>query len=124
MIEKRIGKHTLMHFSYDAEHQLREAIVTKNGVTQTYTYSYDPFGRRIAKQDSFNTTYSVWDGNCLLSETRASRTKTYVYEPDGFTPVAQRIDYAQSDTQNARSAANSELLYYHCDNLGTPKEHQ
>jgi RHS repeat-associated protein len=108
LTEKRIGSHTRMQFQYDLEHQLTEAEVTRNGVTQTYRYAYDPFGRRIAKQDAFATTAFLWDGNRLLVETRGSQTKTYVYEQQGFVPVAQ-LD-------------NEQVRYYHTDHLGTPRE--
>ncbi len=108
LTEKRIGSHTRMQFQYDLEHQLTEAEVTRNGVTQTYRYAYDPFGRRIAKQDAFATTAFLWDGNRLLAETRGSQTKTYVYEQQGFVPVAQ-LD-------------NDQVRYYHTDHLGTPRE--
>jgi RHS repeat-associated protein len=108
LTEKRIGSHTRMQFQYDLEHQLTEAEVTRNGVTQTYSYAYDPFGRRIAKQDAFATTAFLWDGNRLLAETRGRQTKTYVYEQQGFVPVAQ-LD-------------NEQVRYYHTDHLGTPRE--
>ena len=108
MTEKKIGKHTKMAFSYDAEHQMKTVEISKNGIKQSYQYAYDPFGRRISKTDSFNTTHFIWDGNRLLSETRGSQTKTYVYEQDGFVPVAQL------DEQG--------IQYYHTDHLGTPRE--
>ncbi len=97
-----------MAFSYDAEHQMKTVDISKNGIKQSYQYAYDPFGRRISKTDSFNTTHFIWDGNRLLSETRGSQTKTYVYEQDGFVPVAQL------DEQG--------IQYYHTDHLGTPRE--
>ena len=75
LIEKKIGSHTQMQFQYDLEHQMREAQVTRNKVTQTYHYAYDPFGRRISKTDAFGTTNFIWDGNRLLSETRGSQRK-------------------------------------------------
>lgn len=87
---------------------MSEAVVTRNGTTQSYQYAYDPFGRRISKTDAFNTTHFIWDGNRLLSETRGNQTKTYLYEQDGFVPVAQ-LD-------------NDAIQYYHTDHLGTPRE--
>lgn len=49
MTEKKIGGHTQMQFSYDAEHQMENAVIDKRGVKQTIHYQYDPFGRRISK---------------------------------------------------------------------------
>ncbi len=108
LTEKKVGSHTQMQFQYDLEHQMSEAVVTRNGTTQNYQYAYDPFGRRISKTDTFNTTHFIWDGNRLLSETRGNQAKTYVYEQDGFVPVAQ-LD-------------NDDIQYYHTDHLGTPRE--
>ncbi|MFC4159340.1 RHS repeat-associated core domain-containing protein [Chitinimonas lacunae] len=89
LIEKRIGRHTVMRFSYDAEHQLVEARVTRNGVTQTTRYGYDPFGRRVSKRDAFGLTRFAWDGQRLLLERRGSLSRLFVYEPDSFVPMAQ-----------------------------------
>ena len=108
LIEKKIGKHTQMQFRYDLEHQMAEAEVTRNETTQTFQYAYDPFGRRIAKTDSFGTTHFTWDGNRLLNEQRGNQDKTYVYEQEGFVPVAQ-LD-------------NEQIRHYHTDHLGTPRE--
>lgn len=109
LVSKKIGKHTEMQFSYDAEHQMQQVVITKNNTTQTYQYRYDPFGRRISKTDTFNATYFIWDGNRLLSELRGKQSTTYVYEQDGFVPIAQ-LDQ------------DSQINHYHTDHLGTPRE--
>jgi len=109
MTRKLVSNHTTMKFDYDAEHQMQRSIITKHGVTQTFHYTYDPFGRRIGKWDEFGVTHFLWDGNRLLSETRNTKTTTYVYEQFGFTPVAQ-ID------------SSNNIHYYHNDHLGTPRE--
>ncbi len=118
LTEKKIGSHTQMQFQYDLEHQMSEAIVTRNGTTQSYQYAYDPFGRRISKTDAFNTTHFIWDGNRLLSETRGNQTKTYLYEQDGFVPVAQLDD----NDPNSQYDHHDPIRYYHTDHLGTPRE--
>ena len=128
LTEKKIGSHTTIALQYDAEHQLVESVVNKHGVEQTTEYRYDPFGRRIAKQDAFNHTYFLWDGNRLLSEFRGSKAKTYIYEQDGFVPIAQvisNLDKAKGDKPyplKPIAATSNELLYYHVDHLGTPRE--
>ena len=52
--------------------------------------------------------YFTWDGNRLLNEIRGEREQTYLYEQDGFVPVATLKD--------------GEINYYHTDHLGTPQE--
>ena len=85
---KKISSHTQMEFSYNLEHQMTQAKISKNNITQNYRYSYDAFGRRVAKTDEFGTTYFTWDGNRLLSEKRGAKEQTYIYEQDGFVPLA------------------------------------
>ncbi len=106
---EKLTKESKMRFSYDAEHQMQTAEVYKNGVEQQYQYAYDPFGRRISKTDAFNTTHFIWDGNRLLTEIRGKQSKTFVYEQDGFVPVAQVTQ-------------ENEIQHYHTDHLGTPRE--
>ena len=88
---------------------MQTAKIYKNVVQQTYHYSYDPFGRRISKTDSFNTTHFIWDGNRLLSELRGKQSNTFIYEQDGFVPVAQINQ-------------DNDINHYHTDHLGTPRE--
>jgi len=109
METKKISHHTQMTFSYNLEHQMTQAKVNKNNLTQSYTYGYDPFGRRVSKTDAFGTTYFTWDGNRLLCEKRNSKVQTYIYEQEGFVPVATL------DEENT-------INYYHTDHLGTPQE--
>jgi len=114
LTHKKISNHTEMELSYNAEHRLTKAIVTKQKnsnkpISQTYSYTYDPFGRRVTKTDAFGTTYFTWDGNRLLTETRGESSQSYIYEQFGFTPIAS-------------TNQESELNYYHNDHLGTPQE--
>jgi YD repeat-containing protein len=92
--EKLVGRHTRMRFEWNAAHQMVKSAVTRNAqhdqpAGQTVKYSYDAFGRRIAKRDAFGTTRFAWDGNRLLCETRGSHCRTYVYESGSFIPLAQ-----------------------------------
>ncbi|WP_226858241.1 RHS repeat-associated core domain-containing protein [Diaphorobacter aerolatus] len=94
LIEKKIGKHTVMRFEWDVEHQLQSAKVTKAAHTgkpvQTQTnYRYDAFGRRLEKQGIFASTLFEWDGNRLLAEQKGSQQTLYLYEADSFAPLAQ-----------------------------------
>lgn len=120
MIEKRIGSHSLMRFSYDPEHRLEAAEITRNGVKQKVSYGYDAFGRRTWKRDRFGVTEFCWDGDRLLQELRSSRCLTYLYEPDSFVPFAQ----LESATDAAPAAAPTPgtVRYFHTDQIGTPRE--
>ncbi|MFC4159050.1 RHS repeat-associated core domain-containing protein [Chitinimonas lacunae] len=89
LTEKRIGRHTVMRFEYDGDHQMIAAHVTRHGLTQTTRYGYDPFGRRVSKRDAFGITRFNWDGNRLLSESRGAHSRLFIYEPDSFVPMAQ-----------------------------------
>ena len=97
------GKLTTV-FTYNLNNQLIS--VTKNN--QTTTYTYDPLGRRVSKQDNFGSTNYLWAGDQLAQEHRNNIKKTYVYEPESFRPVAMVQD--------------DEIYHYHLDHLGTPRE--
>jgi RHS repeat-associated protein len=123
--EKLAGRHTRMQFEWNAAHQMVKSTVTRNAqqdqpAVQTVKYSYDPFGRRIAKRDAFGTTRFAWDGNRLLCETRGSQCRTYVYESGWFVPLAQ-VDSKQH-VESANCLPRAQVRYLHTDHLGTPRE--
>ncbi|MEC4723900.1 hypothetical protein RY831_32900, partial [Noviherbaspirillum sp. CPCC 100848] len=94
LTSKKIGRHTEIALQWNGEHQLIKAATTRqahteNPTTQTVTYGYDPFGRRLYKKDAFGITHFVWDGNRLLEEVRGSHARTYLYQPESFVPLAQ-----------------------------------
>jgi RHS repeat-associated protein len=125
--EKLVGRHTRMRFEWNAAHQLVKAVVTRHAqseqpIVQTVKYGYDPFGRRIAKRDSFGLTRFAWDGNRLLCESRASQVRTYVYEPDSFVPLAQVDSGAPQEPLADGSVPDARVYYLHTDHLGTPRE--
>lgn len=129
LIDKKIGKHTQIKLEWDAEHQLRASHVSRNAqqhyrpIEQTTHYGYDPFGRRLFKRDAFGVTRFVWDGNRLLSETRGSKSRTYLYEPGSFVPLAQVDGNEMASAQDGKpSQEKAELLYFHNDHIGTPRE--
>ncbi len=125
-------------FAYDADNRLVQATRTweKAGsqTAQTARYSYDAFGRRIAKQvtegGNTETTLFVWDGDVLVQEIHPNNTITYLYEPGSFVPLArveskdgmasyvQREDLhlpkqAQWGMPKDRHAADAHLASYH-----------
>lgn len=93
-------------FTYNLNNQL--IAVQSNQRDQTVSFKYDPLGRRIEKQDAFGTTRYLWTDNLLAQENRNNITKTYVYEPGSFKPLAQVQD--------------DKVYHYHLDHLGTPRE--
>jgi RHS repeat-associated protein len=85
-------------FAYDADNRLAQAQRTwamPNGsrAAQTTRYTYDAFGRRIAKQvtedGNTSTTLFVWDGDVMVQEVQSDSTITYLYEPSSFVPLAR-----------------------------------
>jgi RHS repeat-associated protein len=120
LIEKRIAGHSVLRFSYDPDHQLEAAEITRHGVVQKVSYGYDAFGRRSWKRDGFGTTAFLWHGDRLLQETRGSRCLTYLYEPDGFVPLAQVESRAPGEA--AAEPQTAQVRYFHTDQVGTPRE--
>jgi RHS repeat-associated protein len=125
LVDKKIARHTHITLSWNAAHQLTKSQVTRNAQRDTPTvqdteYGYDPFGRRVFKRDAFGETRFTWDGNRLLSETRASRTRTYLYEGASFVPLAQ-VDSACLPV-GVSAGATANVFYFHNDHLGTPRE--
>jgi RHS repeat-associated protein len=123
LVEKLVGRHTRMQFEWNGAHQMVKSTVTRNAqqdrpAEQSVKYFYDAFGRRIAKRDAFGTTRFSWDGNRLLCEMRGSDSRTYVYEPGSFVPLAQ-----VGCTKQVRAVDRVPRVHYlHTDHLGTPRE--
>ena len=118
LIEKQQHDGETQHYRYNADNQLTEAEIHRPGQnTVLYRYRYDPIGRRIAKvHPDGNEIQYLWDGSRLLQECRKDRTYTYVYTEDrNYEPLAQITTYNGSD--KAR-----EILYYHNDQIGIPRE--
>lgn len=96
-----------LEFAYDTDNRLTTAIRTFAHHRLVARYSYDAFGRRIAKQVDEQhwtagedpppvslthtgvTTLFVWDGDVMVQEIHADKTVTYLYEPDSFVPLAR-----------------------------------
>ncbi|AMK77303.1 MULTISPECIES: RHS domain-containing protein [Methylomonas] len=71
-------------------------------------------GRRIAKHTAQGETRFQYDGPRLLAETDSQRSRTYLFEPGSFPPLAL---HEQDHTQ-----AGGNTYHYHLDHLGTPRE--
>ncbi|OOG83509.1 type IV secretion protein Rhs [Pseudomonas sp. A25(2017)] len=115
MIEKRSAKRGVQHFAYDAESRLIEV---RNGNGSVVKMAYDPLGRRIAKTEHDSNGYPLgetrftWDGLRLLQEHRHQQTSLYLYEDDGYEPLA-RVD---------GSGPLQKVRYYHNDLNGLPEQ--
>ena len=118
LIEKQQHDGEIQHYRYNADNQPTEAEIYRPGQNAVlYRYRYDPMGRRIAKvHPDGNEIQYLWDGSRLLQEYHKDRTYTYVYTEDrNYEPLAQITTYNGSD--KAR-----EILYYHNDQIGIPRE--
>jgi RHS repeat-associated protein len=100
---------------------------------EIWRYTYDPFGRRVAKwqvdepsqQAKPGTlTRFCWDGNRLLMEQREpaqgqpqTQSLLYLYEPETFVPLA-----LVRSQRCPPLGTQQEIFYVHTDHLGTPQE--
>ncbi|MES2262212.1 MAG: RHS repeat-associated core domain-containing protein [Pseudomonadota bacterium] len=108
VITRNKGAHEQANYIWNADHQLRQATVTRHGLTQTTLYEYDPLGRRIRKIDAFGITQYLWDGDLLIESQRGKKVSLFVFEPYGFTPLATIQD--------------DNIYWYQCDQIGVPQE--
>ncbi|WBS02566.1 DUF4150 domain-containing protein [Pseudoduganella sp. SL102] len=106
----------VLTFSYDADNRLTTAIRTFPNSRVVARYSYDAFGRRIAKRvdeqrwgsgeepppvgqaHTGKLTLFVWDGDVMVQEIVADKTVTYVYEPESFVPLVRVESLGGVDT--------------------------
>ena len=104
------------YYRYDADNQLIEARIEKAGKpAEVWQYRYDALGRRISKESLNRKTEFIWEGSRLLQEYTPNGVYSYVYTEQGsYEPLAQ-IFKANGATQN-------EVLYYHNDQIGVPRE--
>jgi RHS repeat-associated protein len=119
VIEKRIGHHTTIHFKWNSEHQLTEAITERHGARQYTRYEYDALGRRIGKRDDFGATEFLWDGMRLLQESRNHRITTYIYQPGSHEPIA-RVD--RDDETLSLPGKPARIYHFHNHINGAPEE--
>jgi RHS repeat-associated protein len=119
LIEKS-DRNSRMLFAYNASHQIESVRVIQGGGEQIVNYAYDAFGRRVSKRDASGVEIFLWEGNRLLSEIRAGRALTYLYEPRSFVPLAQ-IEMRNDGTSNDRYTAPV-VRYFHTDQTGLPQE--
>ncbi|EIK61676.1 RHS repeat-associated core domain-containing protein [Pseudomonas lactis] len=118
MIEKRSAMHGLQRFAYDAEHRLIEVRNQKGERETLVRMVYDPLGRRIGKTEHDQRGFRLgetrfdWDGLRLLKEYRNGQASLYLYEDDGYEPIA-RVD---------GTGQHQHVRYYHNDLNGMPEQ--
>ncbi|KAF0847585.1 DUF6531 domain-containing protein [Nocardia caishijiensis] len=88
-------KPAIWHYRYNAFDQLIE-VTTPD--TTTWTYTYDPFGRRTTKHHQPTQTHTTftWDGPHLTEQTTTTptttRTHTWTNHPTTHVPLTQSVD--------------------------------
>jgi RHS repeat-associated protein len=93
-----------VHYRWNALDQLTDVTTTPR---ETWSYAYDPLGRRISKtRDGTLDTTFLWDRDCLIHEVTADGVTSWVYESDNLAPLA-RVD-------------RHGMAGVICDHLGTP----
>ncbi|WP_076418015.1 RHS repeat-associated core domain-containing protein [Colwellia sp. UCD-KL20] len=103
-----LGKDNKQQRVYNGFNQLTQ--LNHNG--KLTHYEYDALGRRSAKITEQGRIDFIWDNNQLIGEHQNGKFTWFVYQPDTFLPVAL--------IKSASGANNSEVYYYHLDQLGTP----
>ena len=128
LIHRELADGEVQNYFYDLHDQLVKAeIFKKDGMKETWAYTYDALGRRIGKgrlkneevsDDLENPTRFVWDGSHLLQEIHSDGRYTYIYtDPDSYEPLAQVRDWTTEDGENRQ-----QTRYFHCDQIGIPRE--
>ncbi|WP_033287996.1 RHS repeat-associated core domain-containing protein [Amycolatopsis jejuensis] len=81
-------------FSWGPDDRLTDVLVPDG---TRWHYTYDPFGRRIAKEHFAADGVSVlervdftWDNQVLVEQATGGRVTAWDYEPDSFRPLLQR----------------------------------
>jgi RHS repeat-associated protein len=105
---RKKGAHEEAEFTWNADHQLKEAKVTRKGTEQTTQYEYDALGRRTRKIDTFGATEYLWDGDLMIESRRNNKNALYLFEPRSFVPLA--------------TVQDNKTYWYQCDQVGAPQE--
>ncbi|WP_455007746.1 RHS repeat-associated core domain-containing protein, partial [Neisseria sicca] len=138
LIHRELTDGEVQNYFYDLHDQLVKAeIFKKDGMKETWAYTYDALGRRIGKgrlkneevsetsfphdlsgNDLENQTRFVWDGSHLLQEIHPDGRYTYIYtDPDSYEPLAQVHNRTNEDGESRQ-----QTHYFHCDQIGIPRE--
>lgn len=119
------GKRQSWTFTWDAEDRLK-GVTTPDGAQWKYTY--DPLGRRIAKQQVGGaTTVFTWDGVTLAEQTAdggtGPATTVWEFEPGSFRPITQTERTPSGVPKDAPQEWVDQQFYaLITDLVGTPTE--
>jgi len=108
VVSRKKGAHEQAALTWNADHQLQQATVERNGVTQITRYEYDAMGRRTRKSDAFGSTDYLWDGDLMIHSERGNKTALFLFKQNSFVPLA--------------TLQNDSIYWYQCDQIGTPQE--
>lgn len=109
------------HFTWDAHDHLTQVTVPDG---TTWTYAYDPYGRRVSKTHHDHTgtptehVHFTWDGSVLTEQTITTPAgwTTTTWEHHGYTPTTQT-----TRTGNRTQASyDAEFALIISDHIGTP----
>src|SRR5690606_34521867 len=93
-------------FDWDALDQLRRVT---NPMGETWSYGYDPLGRRVAKDGPDGNSRFVWNRHVIVEHFRKEKLDSaWLYPPSGFIPLGR--------------LGRGEFHSIVTDHLGTPKE--
>ncbi|NYI03482.1 DUF6531 domain-containing protein [Allostreptomyces psammosilenae] len=122
------GRRDVWHYTWDADDRLRE-VTTPDG--DTWRYSYDPLGRRIAKArltadgEELERVEHTWDGTRLAEQlhtgvTRRATATTWEWSPGTHRPLSQ-TDRAWS-SELPQEVVDRRFRAIVTDLIGTPAE--
>jgi RHS repeat-associated protein len=118
------GQKQTWTYSWNAEDRLTD-VTTPTG--EHWHYTYDPLGRRTAKQrlnedgTVAEETHFTWDGTRLAEESPTARHTTWDYAPGTHRPLTQTTRRAGT----SRITGLAETPHFHAiitDPVGTPTE--
>jgi RHS repeat-associated protein len=93
-------------YHWGGEDELR-SLTAPDG--KTWSYLYDPFGRRVSKQGPGGAINYFWDGDVIVHESEDhGEETTWIFDPHSFKPLLKL----------SGNAAFSVI----CDRLGSPRE--
>ncbi|UKD57349.1 DUF6531 domain-containing protein [Amycolatopsis sp. FU40] len=119
---RREAPGAVWQFSWNPGDQLTD-VLTPDGTRWHYTY--DPFGRRIAKEhfaaDGVSLLERVdftWDDRVLVEQAARGRVTAWDYEPDSFRPLLQR----ELASRGPREPVDEQFSLIVADLSGAPAE--
>jgi RHS repeat-associated protein len=108
-----------VHLEWNDLHQLVGARAQWNGVSSVEQYTYDAFGRRIAKITNGRETTFLWEGERLLMEEDDDARRVFVYHDRSHEPIGFALSPVLGTDALPPEPAHR-FLYLHNDPPGSP----